>query len=331
MRRISLVGAWLFPSLVALVAVAGCPKDPPPASDAGTAVASASTSAKPSASMVSGASSYVPKPVVEKADAGPQVPVACAVAYANYPANDGPKPGDDLSDVAVPMRVPSGASLTVAIRKSGHEITLDGPVVFRPCTRAEPDVVLLVSGHARTEGSISIRPGTELFVATPSGVAVIGRAGLLLSVSASQTAWKLTDGEATFTDLDTSQRLSPGKEGTSKRFSDGGLLLTRCGVQAASVANAERLLLGEVDGGAPLPAASVGILTAESIKHAHEKVLDCSLAEAFGLSCDLLAKEGAPKDLKGGTGCKGGYDAVLAYVAKVSAPGALPPGTPTPP
>ena len=37
-----------------------------------------------------------------------------------------------------------------------------------------------------------------------------------------------------------------------------------------------------------------------------------------------------PKD-KAESGCKGGYDSVLAYVAKVSAPGALPPGTPTPP
>ena len=309
----------------------GCDGCKSPHVDPGDATTVASASVKPSASIVSGASSYAPKVPTAAVDAGTKPPVACAVAYANYPANDGPKPGDDLSDVTVPMRVPSGASLTISIRKSDHELTLDGPVVFRPCTRAEPDVVLVVSGHARTEGSVTVRPGTELFVATPSGVAVIGRAGLLLSVSAAQTAWKLVDGEVTFTDLDTSQALKPGKDGTSKRFSDGGLLLTRCGVQAASVANAERLLLGGFDGGAPLPAASVGILTAESIKHAREKVLDCAFAEAFALSCDVVAKDGAPKDLKGPTGCKGGYDAVLAYVAKVSAPGALPPGTPTPP
>jgi hypothetical protein len=289
--------------------------------DAATvASAATSTQASTSASIVSGASSYVPKPM---ADAAPPVPVACAVGYVKYPAGavDPPKPGDDLSDVTVPMRVPEGASLTIAIRKSGHELTLDGPVVFRPCTRAEPEVVLIVSGHARNEGAVTIRPGTELFIGTPSGVAIVGRAGLLLSVSAATTAWELVDGEATFTDLDTTTPLVPGKKGSSKRFGDGGLLLTRCGVQAASVANTERLLLGGVDGGAPLPAASVGILTAESIKHAREKVLDCAFAEAFGLSCDE----------KAAGGCKGGYASVLAYVAKVSAPGALPPGTPAPP
>ncbi|MEO7092926.1 MAG: hypothetical protein ABI175_06730 [Polyangiales bacterium] len=303
----------------------GSPKDDAP--EAAT-VATASASIKPSASIVTGASSHMPMPM---GDAAPPLPVACAVAYATYPAGDGPKPGDDLSDVKGPVRVPAGASLTIAVRKSGHELTFEGPVVFRPCTRPEPDVVLLVSGHARNEGAVTIRPGTELFIATPSGVAIVGRAGLLLSVSASSTSWELTDGEATFTNLDTTTPLAPGKKGTAKRFSDGGLLLTRCGVQAASVANTERLLLGGPDGGAPLPAASVGILTAESIKHAREKVLDCSFAEAFGLSCDLVTAEGSPKDKAGGSGCKGGYDSVLAYVAKVSAPGALPPGTPAPP
>jgi hypothetical protein len=315
---------------LALMSIAGCDAckgGKGEGADSATVATSASASTKASTSSSIATSAQPPMPT---ADAAPPLPVACAVAYASYPAGDAPKPGDDLSDVKVPMRVPAGASLTLGIRKSGHELTIEGPAIFRPCTRAEPDVVLLVSGHARNEGAVTIRPGTELFVATPSGVAVIGRAGLLLSVSSASTSWELTDGEATFTDLDTTTPLVPGKKGTSKRFADGGLLLTRCGVQAASVANTERLLLGGVDGGAPLPAASVGILTAESIKHAREKVLDCAFAEAFGLSCDLLTSEGTPKD-KAGSGCKGGYEGVLSYIAKVSAPGALPPGTPAPP
>ena len=325
----SLLGCLLAFAGVGCGGCRGAKKD---GADSAT-IASASTApeAHSSASIVTGASTYAPGPATT--DAAPERPVACAVAYANYPAGGGPKPGDDLSDVSaggVPMRVPAGASLTLAIRKSGHELTIDGPAVFRPCTRAEPEVVLLVSGHARTEGAVSIRPGTELFLATPSGVLIIGRAGLLLSVASSSTAWELLDGVATFTDLDTTRSLEPGNKGTSKRFSDGGLLLTRCGVQAASLANTERLLIGDVDGGTPLPAASIGVLTAESIKHAREKVLDCSFAESFGLSCDLIAKEGSPKD-KAQSGCGGGYDSVLAYIAKVSAPGALPPGTPTPP
>ncbi len=263
----------------------------------------------------------------------PEKVVACAIAYVVYPsdATAAPSPGDDVSDATVPIRIPAGGSLTLSVRKTGHEITIVGPGAVRPCTLAEPDVVLVALGQVKTEYANSIRPGTELFIGTPSAVAVIGRASLDLVVEHEVTKWQLQKGDAFLTNLDAPKTPKDGDSGVFKRPTDGGLLLTRCGVQAASVANTERLLLsaGSDAGVAALPSASIGILTAESIKHAREKVLDCAFSEVFGISCDVLALEGNAKQ-KSGSGCKGGYADVLSYVAKVSAPSALPPGAPLP-
>jgi hypothetical protein len=232
------------------------------------------------------------------------------------------------------MRVPEGASLTIALRRTGHEVTFQGPAVFRPCTKDDPDVVLVASGHVSTNETSPVRPGTEIFIATPSLVAVVARASIDLAVSASKTDWILASGEATLTTLDATKTPQKSEHGSQKRFSDGGLLLTRCGVQATASANAERLLAqmgtdAGPDAPAPLPSASIGVLAAEEIKHARERVLDCAFVEAFALSCDVVAKEGTVKE-KAESGCKGGYSDVQAYLAKAVASTALPPGSPPP-
>ena len=239
-------------------------------------------------------------------------------------------PGDDLTAVPVPMRVPEGGSLTIAMRKTGHEVTIRGPAVLRPCTREEPDVILLASGEATTDGALPVRPGSEIFVATPSSIAVIARASLRLLASASATQWELTSGDATIATLDVTKAPAPGDKGGNERFADGGLLLTRCGVQVSATANAERLLASVGSDAAPaLPASSIGALAAEEIRHARERVIDCAFAEAFALSCDALAVEstasGAPKIT---SGCKRGYAAVRAFVADAASAAPLPPGTP---
>jgi hypothetical protein len=264
-----------------------------------------------------------------------QAPAPCAVAYVAYPSDvPGPNPGDDLSTVAVPFRVPDRASLTIALRRTGHEVTVQGPAVVRPCTKDDPDVILVASGHVSTNETSPVRPGTEIFIATPSLVAVVARASLDLAVSASKTDWLNSSGEVTITTLDTTKIPGKGEHGTQKRFSDGGLLLTRCGVQATATASAEHLLAAMgtdagADAPAPLPSASIGVLAAEEIKHARERILDCAFVEAFALSCDVVAKEGTAKE-KSESGCKGGYSDVQAYLAKAVASATLPPGSAAP-
>lgn len=256
---------------------------------------------------------------------------ACAVAYASYPSGPAPTPGDDLSNVHVPMSVPEGGSLTIAVRRTGHEVQIKGPALVRPCTRDEPDVVLVAVGEASVSGTSPIRPGSELFLATPAFVAVFGRATMRVRSLLPQSSWEIDDGDVTITNLDV-PKLVKDKEkdrGFYKRFEDGGILLTRCGVQAAAAASAERLLLGFTTANAapPLPSASIGILTAQQIKHARERVLDCAFAEAFALACDQLALESdamAP-------GCGGiSYVKVREHIARAIASGPIPPGSPPP-
>lgn len=313
---------WSF--VVVGLASCGRRSDPTPPPVANTTVATAVTAVKTSTSTSTTSAMHD--------DAAPAMPeaVACAVAYATYPPGfaSPPQPGDDLSALTPPMRIPANAQLTISIRKTGHEVTVRGPAVIRPCTRAEPDVVLVALGDVTTEASAPIRPGTELYLANPSNVAIVTRASMHLVVTNAYTTYEVTEGDAVVTTLDTSTPVHAGDKGASKRFGNGGLLLTRCGVQAASVATTERLLAQIGDAGpSPLPAASIGILTAEEVKHARERALDCAFAEAYGLSCDYVNAEGSEKD-KASSGCLGGYRSVIDYIAKVTAPSALPPGSP---
>ncbi len=255
-------------------------------------------------------------------------PAACAVAFGGW--QGGPAPGDDLSNAAVPLRVPEGASLTIAVRGTGHHVRVKGPAAVRPCTHDDPDVVLVASGEAATDAQAPIRPGAELFLATPAFVAVVGKAAVRVVASPTGvSSWEVDDGEATITNLDTTKNAAAKDRGALKRFELPGILLTRCGVQAASAAAAERMLLGMVatDAAPPLPSASIGILTAQQIKHARERVLDCAFAQVVGVACDLAA-EGADA----APGCAShGYQKVREHVARSVASAAIPPGSPPPP
>jgi len=254
---------------------------------------------------------------------------ACAVAYANYPEGNGPAPGDDLSAVTVPLVVPDNAALTISVRRTGHELRIKGPAVVRPCTHDEPDVILVVTGEASAAGTTPTRPGAELFVATPAFVAVFGRATVRLRAGHAQSSWDIEDGEVTITNLDTPKTFISRNRDALKRYEDGGILLTRCAVQAAASASAERMLLGFTHGDAapPLPSASIGILTAKQIKYAREKVLDCAFAEAFALSCDRIVAESDAAT----PGCGPlGYHGVREHIARAVASGPIPPGSPPP-
>jgi hypothetical protein len=311
----------MSPRLVALsllvvgsVASVGCPKrNDPQTADTGAAMATTVDAAI--------AVTTSPAPTTPNA--------ACAVAYASFPLGGAPVPGEDLSNAPVPLRVPENASLTIAVRRTGHEVRIKGPAVVRPCTHDEPDVVLIATGEASLDASAPVRPGAEIFLATPAFVAVLGRASLRVTASSSLSSWDVESGEVTITNLDTPKVVSGKDKGALKRFEDGGLLLTRCGVQAAAAASAERLLLGFSQGDAapPLPSASIGILTAQQIKHARERVLDCALAESFALSCDQLAEgSGAAAP-----GCAGNsYVKVREHIARATASGPIPPGSPPP-
>lgn len=253
---------------------------------------------------------------------------ACVVAYVTWPtASGGPTPGEDLEKYPPRFVVPEGASVSISVRRTGHEIRIKGPAVFRGCTKDEPDVVLLASGDAAIEGTAPVQPGSEVFIATPAFVAVVSRATIRVHASINLSSWEVDDGDVNITNLDTPTHVSGKNKGTLKRYEDGGVLLTRCGVQAAAAASAERMLLRySQDSGPPLPAASIGVLTAQQIRHQRERVLDCAFAEAFGLGCD---DAGATSDAPP-AGCTLGYARVREHIGRSITPQPLPPGSPIP-
>ncbi len=276
--------------------------------------------------------------VTASASAAPPSPdAACAVAFVSWAGGGGPNAGDDVSAVGPAWSIPAGASVTIAVRRTGHQVLFKGPAVVRPCTHAEPDVILVASGEASVDATVPTRPGAELFVATPSFVAIFARATLTITASGGSSTWDLTQGDAMITTLDVPKPSSAKDKGSLRRFEDGGILLTRCGVQTAAASSAERMLLSFQSTGpsspsdaAPLPSASIGILTAQHIKHARERVLDCAFAQAFGMSCDVLRAEGsAPPS----TGCgTAGNPISLArvrdHMAHSLSPAPIPPGSP---
>ncbi len=137
-----------------------------------------------------------------------------------------------------------------------------------------------------------MRPGAELYLATPGFVAIIGKASVKVHAGVEASTYDAED-SATFTNLDQSRTVDPGAKGAFKRYEEGATLITRCGVQVTAVASAESMLLGLTkDAGPPLPAASIGILTAQQIKHARERSLDCAFAGAHALACVVWIKAG---------------------------------------
>jgi hypothetical protein len=259
------------------------------------------------------------KPAPSTTTPPPSAPVACTAAYVSWPG--GPAVGADLTHWPIPMKLPEGASITIAVRMTGHEVTIKGPAVVRPCTLEAPDAILVAQGTATVEGTSPVRPGTEIYIATPSLVAIVPRATIRLEVAAKETIWEVSAGPATITDLDTTRAANDHEKGTMKRFDDGELLLTRCGVQVSAAASSDRILreLASPDASVALPASSVGVLAAAQVKHARERALDCAFAEAFALSCDAE-----------GLGCKHGYAGVRAYIDKAAQAQTLPPGMPVP-
>lgn len=314
--RLALAIAIVLAPPVLLVGGAGCDRKPKPPGP----VASAPPIGPDGDALPSASGSTTAKT--------PTRPPVCVVAYATPPAGGGAffQPGDDLSEHPVPLTIPVGASLTISVRRSGHEVTVKGPAVVRPCTYAEPDTVLIADGEAATDRNSNVRPGAELYLATPGFVAVVGKATLRVRAGVEASTYEADDA-VHVTNLEQPRTVDPGAKGAFKRYEDGGVLLTRCGVQVTAVASAEAMLLGMAkDAGPPLPAASIGILTAQQIKHARERSLDCAFAGAFALACDHWTKSG---EKVAATACKRvSYAGLVSHVAVASSAWALPPGSP---
>ena len=91
-------------------------------------------------------------------------------------------PGELLPDGVV-IELGSGSALTVAATMSGREITLVGPATAEACPSGD-EAVRLTSGKVTSFPGAGIRPGAEVWVATPLGVVRFNDAEVEVDVAA---------------------------------------------------------------------------------------------------------------------------------------------------
>jgi hypothetical protein len=299
----------------------------PPSTSSSAAAASASPAVSTSASTVE-----APKPP----------PPACIVKLATWPAGtEGPKVGADLTSLLArdardtrdtrdaPMRVPAGATLAMEVVRTGHVVTFTGPAAFRACTPEEPDLVIIATGLVTVEPPAGTKPDAklaELAVATPGAVAYAGAIPFKLNVGMVTVA-DVSKPEVIFGTSENGEKHIVGQY-KFRRDDSGGLILSRCVVQAASDSATERLQKQiAADAGPPLPSSSVSALAVEAVKHRRLATTDCGVAQAHMLLCDVATAD----KTEGAEGCLGTYGSAHAEIVKARRPVDLPPGTPFPP
>ncbi len=287
---------------------------PPSTSSSASSSTSASGAASTSASVAT-----APKP-----------PPACIVKSATWPAGtEAPKVGDDLAPLGAPARVPAGATLAMEVVRTGHVITFTGPAAFRACTPEEPDLVIVASGLVTVEPPAGTKPDAklaEIGVATPGAVAYAAAIPFKLNVGVVTMA-DVTKPEVIFGTSENGEKHIVGQY-KFRRDESGGLVLSRCVVQASSDSATERLQKQiAADAGPPLPSASVAVLGVEAAKHRRLAMTDCGVAQAYMLLCDVAVAD----KTEGSDGCAGTYASAHAEIVKARRPVDLPPGTPFPP
>lgn len=325
-------GVWFFVAAVPLGFSVACdgkaplPQGPTtPTSVRSQLEAPPSTSSSSSAGAASASGS-----ASSTAEAPKPPPPACIVKSATWPAGtEAPKVGADLAALGAPARVPAGATLAMQVVRTGHVITLTGPAAFRACTPEEPDLVILASGLITVEPPEGTKPDAklaEIAVATPGAVAYAAAVPFKLNVGLVTIA-DVPKGYVHFGTSENGEKVIIGQY-KFRRDDSGGLILSRCVVQASSDAATERLQKQiAADAGPPLPSASVSALGAEAIKHRRLATTDCGVAQAHMLLCDVATAD----KTEGADGCLGTYASAHAEIAKARRPVDLPPGTPFPP
>lgn len=283
-----------------------------------------------SASASSSASASAAASAASTADAVKPPPPVCIVKSATWPAGtEAPKAGADLAPLGAPLRIPAGATLAMEVLRTGHVITFTGPATFRACTREEPDLVIVATGLVTVEPPAGTKPDAklaEIAVATPGAVAYAATIPFKLSVGMVTVA-DVAKPEVIFGTSENGEKHIVGQY-KFRRDESGGLILSRCVVQAASDSATERLQKQiAADAGPPLPSASVSALGVEAIKHRRLATTDCGVAQAHMLLCDVANAD----KTEGAEGCHGTYESAHAEIVKARRPVDLPPGTPYPP
>jgi hypothetical protein len=217
--------------------------------------------------------------------------------------------------------------------RTGHVVTFTGPAAFRACTSEEPDLVVIATGGVSIAPAAGTQPDAkvaEIEVATPGAVAFAGAVPFTMTVGV-VTFVDVPKGEVRFASSENGEKIVAGPY-KFPRNEFGAVALSRCVVQTASESAIDRLRARiAADSGPPLPSASVAALAVEQAKHRHVGHVDCGVAQAHMLLCDVATADKIDKVKEGVEGCFGTWSDVRAEMAKARRPVELPPGAPFPP
>ncbi len=149
----------------------------------------------PSASAVAAAAPTPSAAPTESAAPEPQPPCRAIQVTGSVTSAEGPAllRGAPLEGKAW-LELAEGSSVVAKDTRSGRELTLRGPGRALPCFGGE-ERWLVASGGATTSPGVGARAGAVATVATPHGLAQFGDARLEVSVTATQTALRVTKGE----------------------------------------------------------------------------------------------------------------------------------------
>ncbi|HET7542507.1 MAG TPA: hypothetical protein VFK05_21705 [Polyangiaceae bacterium] len=167
-----------------------------PAGQSSVSQASTSASASASAAKVSEpspANASEPSPAIEEAKTKP----ACrALSVTGLARVDGvPITTAALLDGAHWLELEAGASVALRHSQTSREFRLIGPGHALPC-RDGSEQILLADGQISTSALLGVRPGAEVLIATPAGVAHYGDAALDLEVGSKGLRVRVKQGEA---------------------------------------------------------------------------------------------------------------------------------------
>jgi hypothetical protein len=183
-----------------------------------------------------------------------------------------------------------GASLTLKHARSGREVSLMGPALFRACRRGR-EQVLLASGKLAAGSGMGSRPGAEVLIATPVGAVRYGDADFTLTLDDKKLSVEVRAGQVDV-DSATSKQLKSPLHAKDKLVVPLGKpdvvsLMARCKAAAEQAETSARRV---GDRSAPEPLGERAKAHVEARKAAR---VACTIAAAAtGLVADPAARDG---------------------------------------
>jgi hypothetical protein len=187
------------------------------------------------------------------------------------------------------------AELVIRHALSAREFSVAGPALVLPC-RNGLEQVLLARGRFHSSKGTGVRPGAELWVATPFGVVRYGDADLEVSAARTELRVRTNAGQAFAEAADgligagTDGALAPGSHATHRGRLDANALTLACEKTAELARSSAERVINAAQ-------ADVGRLTAAQMHDRRAARASCLKAEAALATLDSPERKARLGDL----------------------------------